>query len=178
MSTTLVDDDNHDIGIHSDRIDNGELNKLGISNAIYFHKNKLERDPGRIKFLCSFKNDEYEDIVTYNEIMNHIEKDNEDPQLWKFRRITAHKGPLATSHPSYKESRYNFMVEWETGEITSEPLKIIAADDPVTCTIYEKNKNLLEEECWKRLKSIARRQPKLLRLENQAKLRLFRLTPK
>ena len=36
------------------------------------------------------------------------------------------------------------MIEWETGEITSEPLKIIAADDPVTCAIYSKNNNLLE----------------------------------
>ena len=70
------------------------------------------------------------------------------------------------------------MVEWETGEITSEPLKIIAVDDPVTCAIYGKNNNLLEEEGWKRLKSIAKRQSKLLRLANQAKLRSFRLTPK
>ena len=41
------------------------------------------------------------------------------------------------------------MIEWETGEITSEPLTFIA-----------------------------RRQSKLLRLANQAKLRSFRLTPK
>ena len=73
-----------------------------VCNAIYSHKNKLERDPDRIKFICSFNNDEYEEIVTYNEIMNHIEKDNEDPQMWKFRRITAHKAPLTTGHPSYK----------------------------------------------------------------------------
>ena len=70
------------------------------------------------------------------------------------------------------------MVEWETDEITYEPLKIIIADDPATCAIYGKNNNLLDEEGWKRLKPIARRQPKLLRLANQAKLRSFRLTLK
>ena len=30
------------------------------------------------------------------------------------------------------------MIEWETGEITSEPLPIIAADDPIACAIYAK----------------------------------------
>ena len=35
------------------------------------------------------------------------------------------------------------MVEWETGEITKEPLSIIAQDDPVTCAAYAKQHNLL-----------------------------------
>ena len=30
------------------------------------------------------------------------------------------------------------MVEWETGEISGEPLSLIAADDPVTCATYAK----------------------------------------
>ena len=34
-------------------------------------------------------------------------------------------------------------VEWETGEITFEPLSIIAADDPVTCAAYAKENDLL-----------------------------------
>jgi hypothetical protein len=39
---------------------------------------------------------------------------------------------------------YNLMVEWETGEITTEPLHMIAADDPVTCAIYAKDNDLLD----------------------------------
>ena len=52
------------------------------------------------------------------------------------------------------------MVEWETGEITTEPLQIIAADDPVT---YVRDNNLLELPGWKRFKSIAKRQKKFTR---------------
>ena len=78
--------------------------------------------------------------------MRHIEKDDEDPSVWKFRRITAHEGLINQGHPSYKGSRYNLMIEWETGEIASEPLKIVAADGPVICAIYGKNKNFLEKE--------------------------------
>ena len=65
------------------------------------------------------------------------------------------------------------MIEWKTGEIPREPLTIIAADDLVTFPIYAKNKNLLETKGWKRFKGIAKRQKKIFRLENQAKLRSF-----
>ena len=48
------------------------------------------------------------------------------------------------SHLHYKGSLYNINIEWETGEITPEPLHVIAADDPVTCTIYAKEQGLLD----------------------------------
>ena len=31
------------------------------------------------------------------------------------------------------------MVEWESGEITYEPLALISKDDPITCAVYAKN---------------------------------------
>jgi hypothetical protein len=64
------------------------------------------------------------------------------------------------------------MIEWENGEITSEPLApVIAADDPVTCAHYAKENDLLELDAWKRFKPIAKRQQKLLCMVNQAKVR-------
>ena len=47
------------------------------------------------------------------------------------------------------------MVEWETGEITEEPLSIIAQDDPVICAAYAKEHNLLDLSRWNKLKHIA-----------------------
>ena len=41
------------------------------------------------------------------------------------------------------------MVEWETGEITDEPLSLIAVDDPVTCAEYAKKHDLLQLDGWK-----------------------------
>ncbi len=66
------------------------------------------------------------------------------------------------------------MVEWETGEITEEPLSIIAADDPVTCAIYAKEHNLLHLNGWKRFKHIAKNQKTLARSINQSKIRQVR----
>ena len=56
-----------------------------------------------------------------------------DQELFKFRAIIEHQGPLKTADPDWKGSKYNVQVEWETGEVTFEPLSVIAADDPVTC---------------------------------------------
>ena len=53
------------------------------------------------------------------------------------------------------------MVEWETGEITEEPLSLIAADDPVTCAEYTKKHDLLHLDGWKRLKHIAKNEKQL-----------------
>jgi len=52
----------------------------------------------------------------------------------------------------YKGSKFNIMIEWENGEVRSEPLSIIAADDPVTCALYARDNNLLELDGWKRFK--------------------------
>ena len=59
------------------------------------------------------------------------------------------------------------MIEWETGDISREPLTIIAADDPVTCEIYAKNKILLEKDGQKIFKRIAKRQRKSLDLKTK-----------
>jgi hypothetical protein len=41
------------------------------------------------------------------------------------------------------------LVEWETGETTYEPLKMIATDDPVTCAEYSRENDLLNIDGWK-----------------------------
>ena len=76
-----------------------------------------------------------------------------DQELYKFRAIIGHQGPLLASDPDWKGSKYNVQVEWETGEITFEPLSIIAADDPVTCAAYAKENDLLTLEGWHRFRS-------------------------
>jgi hypothetical protein len=37
------------------------------------------------------------------------------------------------------------MIEWENGEITQEPLRVIAADDPISCAIYASENGLLDK---------------------------------
>ena len=114
---------------------------------------------GNINFLLDVGQGRSQAIISYNQVLNYMEKDNqEDETLFKFWAITDHHGPLDTDNPSYKGSLYNVMAEWEMGEITEESLSIIAADDPVTCTAYAKKHNLLNIPGWRRFKNIARNQ--------------------
>ncbi len=53
------------------------------------------------------------------------------------------EGPLQPDDPRQKGSSYNVMVEQEDGCTTNESLPSIAADDPVTITLYAKEKRLL-----------------------------------
>ena len=88
--------------------------------------------------------DTIEEIFSYNEILDHLNLQEEET-VWKFKRITAHEGPLRQDHPNYNGSLCNVVIEWENGEITSEPLSVIAADDPATCALHGDENNLLDQ---------------------------------
>jgi hypothetical protein len=93
------------------------------------HESSLEDNSTRIKFKVSLNKDQQEDIITYNKMLEYITKDKESDITWRFRLIVSHKGPT-------QGSQYDLLIEWENGEMTKEPLKIIAADNQVTCAIY------------------------------------------
>jgi hypothetical protein len=86
--------------------------------------------------------------MSYNDLLCLLE-DNGEGIVWKFKCISAHQGPLTPKDKDWNGSSYNVMVEWENGEITTEPLAIIAADDPVSCAVYTRDKNLLDIDQWK-----------------------------
>jgi len=160
-----------------DEQEDGQRFRAKIVKMIEDHEGSVENNPTRLKFLLSINDDAGQDIITYNQLIDYLARDDECDTLWKFRRIISHQGPLNNKHPDYKGSTYNVQVEWETGEITSEPLSIIAADDPVYCAIYARDNNLLDLPGWKRFKSIAKREKKLIRMVNQAKMRSYNTAP-
>ena len=148
-----------------------------IVNLIQDQEKELEENPTRQKFLCALQNGE-EEIVAYNQLLEYLSRDRDTPVLWRMKQISSHQGPLNPGDPDYNGSSYNVMVEWENGEVTSEPLTVIAADDPVTCAIYAREHNLLELPGWKRFKPIARCEKKFVRMVNQAKLKSYRTAPR
>ena len=50
--------------------------------------------------------------MPYNYIINNIAKQEDEDIVWKVKLIFSHEGPINESHPNYKWSRYNVMVEW------------------------------------------------------------------
>jgi hypothetical protein len=57
---------------------------------------------------------------------------------------------------STKDHNEMSLLSGRNGEITSEPLKVVAADDPVSCAIYTRENDLLNKPGWKRFKYIAK----------------------
>jgi hypothetical protein len=154
------------------------IDKEEICKRIGEHECELFRQPGHMQFVCSVNDDDYEEILSYNELMNYIEKDEQQHQddngngFWNFKHIVGQEGPFRTSDPEYKGSRYNVLIEWENGEITSEHLKIFGKDDPVTCMVNAHEHGLVEEEGWKQFKGIAKREKKMLCMVNQFRIKV------
>ena len=159
--------------------EDGQRFRARIVKLIKDHESNTDENPTKIKFLLSVNDDKAEEIITYNQLVEYLSKQDEDNEVvWKFRRIISHQGPLKQGHADYKGSNYNVLIEWETGEVTSEPLSLIAADDPVSCAIYARDHKLLDKPGWKRFKQIAKREKTFTRMVNQAKLRSFNTAPR
>ena len=132
-----------------------------------------------IKFLCKVGSDGAEEILTYKEICDLIEEqDQHDTEkVWTYKKVIGHQGPLKPDDPDYKGCSYNVKVLWEDDSETYEPLSTFIKDDPITVTEYAKEHDLLEEPGWKRLKRFAKNEKQLGRMINQAKLKGERRAP-
>ena len=153
--------------------DNGEHHMAKIID-IDDHGQPLED----IKFKLKINKDQAEEIISYNQLMDYIQKgtdvEEETDSLFKFRDIVAHQGPLESTDPNHKGSKYNVMVEWKSGEVTYEPLTLISKDDPITCAVYAKKHDLLDTTGWKHLKRYAKTSKRLIRAVKQSKIRQVR----
>jgi hypothetical protein len=159
--------------------DDGQHFSARIVDLVEDHQSKVRKSDHHHKFCISVNDDQYEEVITYNELMDFIQKNEEnDAIVWRFRQIVGHQGPLLHSDPDYKGSKFNVMVEWENGETTTDPLSVIATDDLVTCAIYAKEHDLLDTEGWKCFRNMAKREKHFLRPVKQAKKRSYCNAPK
>ena len=163
--------------------DDGTRFRATVIRATNAHRKSVQNDPKLTKFRCLI-NDEYEDVLAYNQLLDFIEDDQAWDGLWKFRRILRHESGITRKHKNYKGGSTNLLMEWETGECTWEPCRTnektgIFDQDPITVATYVKENKLEDEECFKfpglltHIKNIK----KLTRRVNQAKLHSFRTKP-
>ena len=67
--------------------------------------------------------DEYEEIIAYDELSDIIEQQHQaeadgEMDVWTFKDVLDHEGPIASTSPKYKGFLYNVMVHWEDGSKT------------------------------------------------------------
>ena len=151
--------------------DDGSQYRASIREAVETSEKDLALDPTMQKFRCVNSDNRYDEILTYNDIMNFLEKDQEDglDDVWRFKDILSHR-----KH----KGKVEVFMDWENGEKTWEPLSLIKKDDPISCAIYAKKNNLLNEPGWTQLKRHAKNDKVAARLLNQAKLRSYKAAPR
>src|SRR5688500_13753554 len=137
--------------------EDGQLTHLHIIEAIKDHQDQTENASTNVRFRCNINDETYDDILTYNQVMDYLAKDDDDDIVWKFNDIIGHQGPLSKSHAGYKRSLYNLTILWENGETTNKLLLVNAADDLVSCTVYTRQNNLLELPGWRRFRTLAKK---------------------
>ena len=160
--------------------ENGERHRAKVTRQVV---EIVDQDNGQsvenINFILDIGNGKVEELISYNQLLEHLENTQDydmgmNQELYRLRAITGHQDPLLASDPDWKGSKYNVQVEWETGEITFEPLSIIAADDPVACAAYDKENDLLASEGWHRFMTLAKKDKVLTRAIKQSKSRQVR----
>jgi hypothetical protein len=117
--------------------------------------------------------------MTYHDILERLQRDTEpeddiENQYLSFKENIGHQGPLSPQDASYKGSKYNVLIDWADGEVTYEPLNIIAADDPVSCATYARKNGLINMPGWTRFKRIVDNQDLFENIFNKAKLHTYK----
>ena len=77
--------------------DNGEKYWAWIIELINKHEDNVKAK--HRKFRCAVNNNEYEELITYAQVMVHIHDQEEDEVLWQFEKIVGHQGPLRPGNP-------------------------------------------------------------------------------
>ena len=154
--------------------EDGSRYRAKIVEKIQETREECDKHPDMIRFKALVNND-YEEIVAYNDIVDYIEQDQTWDGVWTFREIQDHVGPLNKKDTRYRGSSYNVKVLWESGEVTWEPLTTKKKDgvydcDPITVAIYADKHNLLDTTGWKLpgLRKRAKTQKRLIRAANQS----------
>ena len=128
--------------------DNGERLRVKVPKKVV---EEIEAADGNripnINFILDIGEGQAEELITYNQLLDPLEQADEqdnsmDQELYRFK-VIGHKGPLKVTDPNWKGSKWNVQIEWETGEISFEPLSVKAADDPIIVLLMQRRKTYI-----------------------------------
>ena len=77
-----------------DKQDDGQRYRARIAQIVEDFEGQVEKEPDRMKFKVSINNDEFEDLLSYQQVIDHITKDETSEVMWKYKRIVGHQGNL------------------------------------------------------------------------------------
>ena len=92
--------------------ENGEMLRAKVTKKVVeeIEAEDANRIPN-INFILDIGEGKVEEIITYNQLLDHLEQAEKednfmDQELYKFRAIIGHKGPLKATDPNWKGSKW------------------------------------------------------------------------
>jgi hypothetical protein len=114
-----------------------------VSDNFDIDENGEPFNDGWRQYCVSLGDGSHEDILTYNQILAHLEKQSKDDikrelhgeKVWTFKEILDH---------CRVEGQLMVLVIWEDNSCTWEPLNNIGKGDPVTIADFAKRNDLID----------------------------------
>ena len=135
----------------------------------------VDRKEYLLKFKCQVGEKVYEEIMTYNRMLDWVAESKTKDRYHQVESIRDHR--RARKGRWDDGSTYELNVVWASGEANWQPLNTIFEDDPIAVSLYAEKNNLLQTPGWKRCKRYVRNKKILARMANQVKLRNYRNRP-
>ena len=120
------------------------------------------------KFKCSSKGRTFEEVITYNKMLDWVKRDQHKPHYHRLEAILNHR----KNRKAW--GGYELRIQWANGEKTWEPINLIFEDDPITMAWYAKKNSLLDTPGWKRCKRFICNDKTIARMIKQVQLRNHR----
>ena len=98
---------------------NGECFRATVIECLQDNDENVFAQPDIVKFRCKVNGDLFEETLTYQVVLDYVNNTQDTQIYWKLKIISGHDLPLSIQDKEYQGSRYDVMVEWESGEITS-----------------------------------------------------------
>ena len=107
--------------------ENGERHRAKVTRQVV---EIIDQENGQrvenINFILDIGNGKVEELISYNQLLEHSEnaQDNDmgmDQELYKFRSIIGHQGPLLASDPDWKDVNIMFRLNGILGTLLLNP---------------------------------------------------------
>ena len=108
--------------------ENGERKRATMSDHVHTLDQAQVSREDKLRFKLKIDGEQLDDLISCNQLKEYLE-DNFDTGQHE-DGIKDHRGPYTSTDPENLGSSYSLLIEWETGEMTWEPLINIIADDP------------------------------------------------
>ena len=75
-------------------MEDGQQYRARITKLVSGHGKDIEKHPEQVKFKATMNNNQFEEILIYQQVLDHILKDETTEIVWKYKKIVGNQGPL------------------------------------------------------------------------------------